>query len=351
MRCENCGFENKDSAKFCEKCGSSLSKPFINSNNSNNTGAYRNSNTYNSNNYDNYSYKNQNAKPNISSNKKIIIIASVVLLGLVILLGYYTHVSQKNSQVQELLSSLEAEKIDKNYKKMVEINQELYSLTKDEKYKNEIARINKLKNEEDSISKVKDLIKEGSFIEAEKTLMNLENNKNINADELELLRISFKEALKSRIDSNSSVYDFDSSINLLEDLLNVNPDSELFNDLLYSINSAKTNHMQAIEEAEKQKAEEEERQKRAEQEEKERQAAKNKSYNQSTGLNGNYLYVTALKANVRSGPGQSYPLLYSLGKGTEVYVYDSTVNDKGIIWINIGDGWSSYKNFNGDLYY
>ena len=334
MRCENCGFENKDSARFCEKCGSSLSKPFINSNN-----------------YDNYSYKNQNAKPNMSSNKKIIIIASVVLLGLVILLGYYTHVSQKNSQVQELLSSLEAEKIDKNYKKMVEINQELYSLTKDEKYKNEIARINKLKNEEDSISKVKDLIKEGSFVEAEKTLMNLENNKNINDDELELLRISFKEALKSKIDSNSSVYDFDSSINLLENLLSVNPDSELFNDLLYSINSAKTNHMQAIEEAEKQEAEEEERQRQAEQEEKERQAAKNKSYSKNTGLNGNYLYVTALKANVRSGPGQSYPLLYSLEKGSEVYVYDSTVNDKGIIWINIGDGWSSYKNFNGDLYY
>ena len=345
MRCQNCGFENKDSAKFCEKCGSTLSEPFMNTNNTN---TYRNSNAYNHNNYNNYSYSNSNAKPNIFSDKKIIIIASAVLLGLVILLGYYTSVSQKNSQVQELLSSLEAEKIDNNYKKMVEINQELYNLTKDEKYKNEIARINKLKNQEDSISKVKDLIKEGSFIEAEKTLMNLENNKNINDDELELLRISFKESLKSRIDSNSAVYDFDSSINLLENLLEVNPDSELFNDLLYSINSAKTNHMQAIEQAEKEQAEQEEREKRAAEE---KENAKNKSYSKNTGLNGNYLYVTALKANVRSGPGQSYPLLYSLGKGTEVYVYDSTVNDKGIIWINIGDGWSSYKNFNGDLYY
>lgn len=346
MRCQNCDFENKDSAKFCGKCGSTLSKSFMNTNNTN---TYRNSNTYNPNNYDNYSYNNSSPRPNIFSNKKIIIISSVVLLGLVILLGYYTSVSQKNSQVQELLSSLEAEKIDNNYKKMVEINQELYNLTKDEKYKNEIARISALKDQEDSLSKVKDLIKEGSFIEAEKTLMKLGKNKNINEDDLELLRISFKESLKSRIDSNSAVYDYDSSINLLENLLEVNPDSELFNDLLYSINSAKTNHMQAIEEAEKEQAEQEERERRAA-EEKEN-AAKNKSYSQNTGLNGNYLYVTALKANVRSGPGQSYPLLYSLGKGTEVYVYDSTVNDKGIIWINIGDGWSSYKNFNGDLYY
>ena len=27
MKCENCGFENKDTAKFCTKCGAVLETP------------------------------------------------------------------------------------------------------------------------------------------------------------------------------------------------------------------------------------------------------------------------------------------------------------------------------------
>lgn len=62
------------------------------------------------------------------------------------------------------------------------------------------------------------------------------------------------------------------------------------------------------------------------------------------------LTVTALNANVRSGPGLNYSLEYSIPKGDDVYVYDTLVNGK-VIWLYIGDGWTSHKNFNGDLYY
>ena len=36
MKCEKCGFENKDTAKFCSKCGNSLElKPEVGKNNNN----------------------------------------------------------------------------------------------------------------------------------------------------------------------------------------------------------------------------------------------------------------------------------------------------------------------------
>lgn len=59
---------------------------------------------------------------------------------------------------------------------------------------------------------------------------------------------------------------------------------------------------------------------------------------------------TALHTNVRSEPSINAPVVYALEKGSTVHVY-RTVIEGNIIWLDIGDGWTSHKNFNGDLTY
>lgn len=59
---------------------------------------------------------------------------------------------------------------------------------------------------------------------------------------------------------------------------------------------------------------------------------------------------TALNSNVRTDPTINAPIIYALEKGSTVHVYD-TVIEGNIIWLDIGDGWTSHKNFNGDLKY
>lgn len=58
--------------------------------------------------------------------------------------------------------------------------------------------------------------------------------------------------------------------------------------------------------------------------------------------------VTAAHANVRSGPGKGYPILYVLDRGASVYVID-TQSDSVRTWCNIGDGWISYRTVNGEF--
>lgn len=59
---------------------------------------------------------------------------------------------------------------------------------------------------------------------------------------------------------------------------------------------------------------------------------------------------TALNSNVRTDPTINAQIIYTLEKGSTVHVYD-TVIEGNIIWLDIGDGWTSHKNFNGDLKY
>ncbi len=90
--------------------------------------------------------------------------------------------------------------------------------------------------------------------------------------------------------------------------------------------------------------------------EKEKPASKQASSNGSklskvaANLKDKDITSTALKSNVRTEPTIHAPVLYALEKGSVVHVYD-TVIEGNIIWLDIGDGWTSHKNFNGDLKY
>ena len=67
-------------------------------------------------------------------------------------------------------------------------------------------------------------------------------------------------------------------------------------------------------------------------------------------LKGKDIISTALHANVRTDPSINAPIAYALEKGSTIHVYD-TVIEGNIIWLYTGDGWTSHKNFNGDLKY
>lgn len=90
--------------------------------------------------------------------------------------------------------------------------------------------------------------------------------------------------------------------------------------------------------------------------EKEKPASKQASSNGSklskvaANLKDKDITSTALKSNVRTEPTIHAPVLYAFEKGSVVHVYD-TVIEGNIIWLDIGDGWTSHKNFNGDLKY
>ena len=68
---------------------------------------------------------------------------------------------------------------------------------------------------------------------------------------------------------------------------------------------------------------------------------------EASNLIGTYQFVTSNRANVRSGPGFSYGVEYSLYRGDPVYVYD-TRSANGRTWCNIGNGWISYRTLNGE---
>lgn len=67
-------------------------------------------------------------------------------------------------------------------------------------------------------------------------------------------------------------------------------------------------------------------------------------------LNGKDIISTALHANVRTDPSINAPIAYALEKGSTIHVYDTAI-EGNIIWLDTGDGWTSHKNFNGDLKY
>lgn len=65
-------------------------------------------------------------------------------------------------------------------------------------------------------------------------------------------------------------------------------------------------------------------------------------------LIGEYRYISSSNANIRSGPGFSYPIIANHSKGDLVYIRDIREADERI-WCNIGTGWISINTINGAI--
>ena len=147
-------------------------------------------------------------------------------------------------------------------------------------------------------------------------------------------------AIKAEMSQLTSSNNYESAINRLNSYLAVDPENADFKKLLDDINAKKLNSEKKAEE-ESQASKE-----KARADELEAQVAKLKNA-EASNLIGTYQFVTSSRANVRSGPGFSYGVEFSLFRGDPVYVYD-TRRANGRTWCNIGAGWISYRTLNGE---
>lgn len=411
MKCYKCGFENEESARFCEKCGSNLSEKLKNKveeisdkkfenkiedkieNKSNNkienkpenksgksfeNKAVDNSknnsedrfreddtlyiskdkleeinksysrkdnfegtnNSYSRNDSfenfnksyqrndsfedDNYYTRNdrEDFKDNRTRNK--IIIGSIIGLVIIALItSYIVYDANKNKKIKLLEQSLRNEEVDKNYERMAEINQELYNLTNDPKYKKEIDRIESLKENEEKSARIRELIDNDEFVEAYKGLKAMELGSVKDDDELNSLYASFEANLNKRLDLDVSVEDYEESQKLLEDLLVIDPDDQYISGLLDIVNSNKKDL------EDKMKEEEAEKQREAEYQESLYQRS-----NSYYGIDvGDFGLISVEKAYVYDAPGRGNNKAGYWIMGDEVRFYDIAVVD-GVCWVN-----------------
>ena len=411
MRCYKCGFENEESAKFCEKCGSNLSEKLknkveeisdkkfenkiedkienksnnkienksenksgksfenkvvdnsknnsedrfreddtlyiskdkleeINKSYSRNDSFEGTNNSYSRNDSfgnfnksyqrndsfedDNYYPRNdrEDFKDNRTRNK--IIIGSIIGFVIIALItSYIVYDANKNKKIKLLEQSLKNEEVDKNYERMAEINQELYNLTNDPKYKKEIDRIESLKENEEKSARIRELIDNDEFVEAYKGLKAMELGSVKDDDELNSLYASFEANLNKTLDLDVSVEDYEESQKLLEDLLVIDPDDQYISGLLDIVNSNKKDL------EDKMKEEEAEKQREAEYQESLYQRS-----NSYYGIDvGDFGLISVEKAYVYDAPGRGNNKAGYWIMGDEVRFYDIAVVD-GVCWVN-----------------
>ena len=399
MRCYNCGFENEESAKFCEKCGSNLSDNFenkledknenkienkpenkvenkaedkfenkaenkfedsfgeddtlyikkenleeINKSYPRNDNFERPNNSYSRNNSfedsnkshtrndrfeDTNNYYPRNDREDFKDNKtrnKIIIGSIIGLVIIALITSYIVYDANKNKKIKLLEQSLKTEEVDKNYKRMAEINQELYNLTKDPKYKKEIDRIGSLKEIEEKSANIRELIDNYEFVEAYKRLKAMELGSVKDDDELNSLYASFETNLNRTLDLNVNLEDYEKSQKLLEDLLVIDPDDQYISGLLEIVNSNKKD----LED----KMKEEEAEKEREAEYQESLSQRSDSYYGYYDIDiGDFGLISVEKAYLYDAPGRGNKKVGYWIMEDEVRFYDIAVVD-GVYWVN-----------------
>ncbi|WP_019132096.1 zinc ribbon domain-containing protein [Peptoniphilus obesi] len=424
MRCYNCGFENEESAKFCEKCGSNLSENFENKledknenkienkpenkvenktedkfenkaenriedksenksgkssenkavdnskNNSENkfedsfgeddtlyikkenleeinksyprndnferpNNSYSRNNSFEDNNKshtrnDRFEDTNKrNDREDFKDNKtrnKIIIGSIIGLVIIALITSYIVYDANKNKKIKLLEQSLKTEEVDKNYKRMAEINQELYNLTKDPKYKKEIDKIGSLKEIEEKSANIRELINNYEFVEAYKRLKAMELGSVRDDDELNSLYASFEANLNKKLDLNVNLEDYEESQKLLEDLLVIDPDDQYISGLLEIVNSKKKELEDKIKEEEAEKEREAEYQ--------ESLSQRSDSYYGYYDIDiGDFGLISVEKAYLYDAPGRGNKKVGYWIMEDEVRFYDIAVVD-GVYWVN-----------------
>ena len=297
MKCKNCGMQNDNDAQFCMSCGSTLKT-----------------------NSSNYDYERD--YPKKSSGKKIFPIIAVLLVVLISLGAYIGFTVNKNNKINRLENQLASEKIDKNYKNMLDINLSLYELTKDEKYKKEAEKIQSLVGGQEEIEKAKAYINNKEFAQAYKIILKLKNSETKDQNQLDILTTDFQGSLTNFIKETNASGNFQTSKNVLNDLIAIEPGNQFFTGLLSSLETGQEEVKAAQEESAKQ----------------EKAASSDKSYI------GKTCYVKTEGSNVRSGPSLSDAKINSLSKGSTIYVQDYAVDNRGVVWLYCEYGWISSKN-------
>ncbi|MBU5668320.1 zinc-ribbon domain-containing protein [Peptoniphilus sp. MSJ-1] len=330
MKCRNCGTENDDKALFCMDCGAKLQNDDFDK-------------TLNIN--KDYEYdtekivENNSFKDNSMGFKQKGTIFAVVVVGLIAFSLIFNFGFNKY-KLSKLESSAVANMESKNYDIAREKYRELYEKTENKKYLDEINKIDSSLESKENLAKATQNFENRAYDRA------LEYLENINTEDVEV--ISKKEKLKEKINAavNSEISllignnEYDSALSAIEAYIAVDSENEEFKSLKDKITTDKVSYEEKV------KSEAQIQEQKARADELEAQVVKLKKSN-AANLIGTYQYVTSKRANVRSGPGFSYGVSYSLYRGDAVYVFDTKSAD-GRTWCNIGNGWISYRTLNGE---
>lgn len=335
MRCKNCGKENSNDASFCMDCGHNLRED----EDFKKTQEIHRDYDYYSEDDENI-IKNNSFKDDSMGLKQKGLVFGLVIVGLIAFSLIFNFGFSKY-KYSKLESSAKANLEAKNYKEAREKYSQLYEKSSDQKYLDEINKI------DDAIQNKELLNKANQNYEAKDFEGSLAKLKEIEAGEdeeisekLDALMQKNYAGIKSEISQLKASKNYDGAINRLDSYIAVDPENAEFKRMLEDINTEKLANDKKVEEeseASKQKA-------RAD--ELEAQIARLKN-SEASNLIGTYQFVTSSKANVRSGPSFSYGVSFVLYKGDPVYVYD-TRRANGRTWCNIGNGWISYRTLNGE---
>ena len=332
MRCKNCGKENAEGALFCMECGQPLREDmdFSKTQKINRDYDYEDEEKI---------IKNNSFKDDSIGTKQKGLVFGFVILGLIAFSLLFNFGFGKY-KFNKLESSARANLEAKNYKEAREKFSQLYEKSSDKKYLDEINKIDKNLEAKDTFNKANQKFEGRDYEASLAYLKDLESDD----DELKEKKNSLIEknysAIKAEISQLTSSNNYEGAIKRLNSYLAVDPENADFKKLLEDINAQKLDSEKKAEE------ESEALKEKARADELEEQIAKLKNA-EASNLIGTYQFVTSGRANVRSGPGFSYGVEFSLYKGDPVYVYDTRRAD-GRTWCNIGNGWISYRTLNGE---
>lgn len=329
IKCLSCGADNAADAKFCKSCGQPLEN-----NAPRDTAILEPVDAYDTD--PAYAYgETEEKKP--AEKKGAIIAASVFAVIVLLVLSVFIY---RTSRRISLEKSAAAAIEDENYDKAREQYDKLYDMTGRDVYKERAKEAKTMAKDVDLLDEAKDAFESGNYADALRMYTAIQNHENNLSDKARDGAWDMLEAVSQKVDALIEADDYDSAMDMVNELMTIAPNNSRLNFLKKEIKQGAKN---LSEEKIRTATAESEAAKAAESAKK---SAKKAS--EASRILYTYQYVTAAEANVRTGPGKNYPVAYTLSRGAEVYVID-TQSDSVRTWCNIGDGWISYRTLNGEF--
>lgn len=271
---------------------------------------------------------------NTKGKKPIGLIACAILIPLLVIggLAYFLRGRSIDQQVARAESYVQEGKYDLAKEEYAS----LYAKTNDEEYRQKRDAMSSFDAYNRLISEAENFVRGGNFRGA------LASYKKIPEDAAQVYALAQKridgvvESVVSELQGYNTRGEFDTTLSATESYLKLLPNREEFLKLQKEALEGKEKKNQEI------------LQQKEEEIAKEKQKSKSISDVPRKALIGTMQVVRTKSANIRSGPGFKYGIVGELFEGDSVYVYNATTRD-GRTWVDVGDGWMSYKTLNGEL--
>lgn len=316
MKCLHCGSEQSPSSTFCGACGKQLTphRPAKN--------------------------EEVTTTPPSPRRKQIIAAICILLALLALIVGKSVH---KNLKINRLDRQMNRAVEDGSYAEALNHARTLYDLTGNEEYLERGKEIKTVAEMKKDLNRAESALEDGDFSFALQMLKDYRDRRDLLPDKYDDLKKDFYSGLERQASKYRSAGSKDSAVTLVSSLLAMDGSNERLLAILAEAKASTGAPAQSIDAPPKPKTEPKPNQ---------GQVSSNgsKLSKVASNLLGKDITSTALHTNVRSEPTINAPVVYALEKGSTVHVY-RTVIEGNIIWLDIGDGWTSHKNFNGDLTY